>query len=171
MVNATQASHNPPIYADQRIQSVLVVFESWLEIAMKQEIQARQARHNLVFAALTAGVGLATLLIHSEKGAYIFVPLVLMVICSTMFNHVYQRKAASWKKTSKAIVGMQKEIISLNGFQDLSQDLSQFDVYKNYKETRCNLKLWHLDVPSILLYITLSAFLVSLFFMDAYGTI
>lgn len=171
MLNATQASQKPFIYGNERIQGVLVIFESWLEIAMKQEIQARQARHNLVFAALTAGVGLATLLIHSEKSAYIFVPLVLMVICSTMFNHVYQRKAASWKKTSKAIVGMQREIIGFNEAQGLSQDLSQFDVYKTYKETRCNLRLWHLDVPSILLYVTLSAFLVSLFFMNAYGAI
>ncbi|MEM7045115.1 MAG: hypothetical protein AAF543_20085, partial [Pseudomonadota bacterium] len=150
---------------EARLQDILMIFESWLEIATKQEMQARQSRHNLVFAALTAGVGFAMLLVHTGKDTFVFVPLVLMTMCSTMFNHLYHRKAASWKKTSKEVVKVQWNAFRSNNPEDIYEQISEFDVYKTYKMKKKSLRLWYLDTPSLLLYVTLSTFIISFLFM------
>lgn len=170
MRNIAHASGDTPLeaysFSEGRLHGFLMIFDSWLEIASKQEMQARQTRQNLVFAALTAGVGLAMLFIRTAEGNYYYiVPLGLMILCSTVFNHFYQRKAASWKKTSKRIVSMQEKIIRSNDGKEIYEELSRFHFYQTYKIERSKLRWFYLETPSVMLYVALLFSIVSLFFM------
>jgi len=170
MRNIAHASGDTPLeaysFSEGRLHGFLMIFDSWLEIASKQEMQARQTRQNLVFAALTAGVGLAMLFIRTAEGNYYYiVPLGLMILCSTVFNHFYQRKAAFWKKTSKRIVSMQEKIIRSNDGKEIYEELSRFHFYQTYKIERSKLRWFYLETPSVMLYVALLFSIVSLFFM------
>jgi uncharacterized membrane protein (UPF0136 family) len=143
---------------DALVQGYLTILESWLEVATKQEIQARQSRSSLVFATLASGVGLVALIMESDYETYVPVPLALMVICSIILNHYYQLKAASWKKTSRQVALRQKLVILSKSIPEMEQELTSFNIHQSYKDERK--KLWKIypDVPSTLLYITLVAF-------------
>ncbi|MGI9493396.1 MAG: hypothetical protein ACR2QF_13440 [Geminicoccaceae bacterium] len=79
--------------ASDRLCQTLV---GWALIASQNELQAFQSRYTLVFATMSFGIGICTILAQHDSLIPGFLFLLCMVSFSLRLNHHYDRKSRAW---------------------------------------------------------------------------
>lgn len=82
--------------ASDRLCQTLV---GWVLMASQNELHAFQSRYALVFATISFGIGICTILAQHGELILGFLFLLFMIAFSLRLNHHYDRKSRAWSNT------------------------------------------------------------------------